>query len=1170
MRLDAALGFPSGHTYLGGDGSDFGYDITNDADGNLVVTGDTAVPGNPFGEFPTLDPAQATREGVIDAFLAKLDTNLDLIYSTFVAESTATSAIDSDSGRAVAVANGLAYVAGYRGPPNHSYLAIFDAASGLAVSSFTIDNCGTEAEKCEVSGPVQVATATVVLTGPLGGTALDIVGGPGLLDFGPPLQDPQDPNTYTLAVLYVDANPPQGALNIVEVQVELNGVPSSGLLEINLAPPAPTPTISFFNINNCKVEACVVLGPSATPLAQAVITLSVALPDPPDPSTALKVFDIGSSVHITFGPTVLIGGSTYNIDIFPAVALPTGSSETLLIQAEIDGSAFADIQTLSLTGPPPPLEISPCVSAACQVSAASVGAQIATATVALDGPLGSSDLTLTGGGFVTFGPRVPAGSNTFTFAVIYNPGTLIPPGVTETFVVNAVLDSVVFGTVTMSLAGIGAITSFDISPCVSAACQVSAASVGTQIATATVGLSGPLGSSDVLALTGGFGFVTPGPGVPAGPNTVTFAIIYDPLTLLPPGVPVSLPIDAELNSVGFGAVTISLIGADDGQNDPPEADLQAASPVECGDDIVLDASGSTDPNLPDDTLTFSWTGPGIAAIEDGQVVTVSGLGVGDHTFSVTVTDSEGATDSASVTVTVEDTTPPVTVASVAAANANGWYKTNVTFSLSASDSCSVIASITYTLSGAQTGGSTDPGASTTAVISAEGTTTITFFATDVEGNVEVAQTLTVKIDKTDPVVTPSRLPLGNVFGWNNTDVTASFVCTDALSGIDATFTFCDDQVIATEGLGQSATATATDLAGNTGSGTVGNINIDKTPPTIGADPDPDPNGAGWYNTVPVTVSFIAGDGLSGINTVTAPITFTSEGSGQVANGVATDKAGNSSTTSFVVNIDLTPPEFKNVFNEDTLTVDVLALDDLSGVTSDPIVPVCVPTRWGSAKASGKASGKARSKRPNAEECTYTVTDVAGNTTVLVENRKTTGSNASKKGSSKKGSGKNSSKGGGGEIQIQVVSIQYNGGDVIAFPPKADKKFKWSLNRDLTLKELEQKMELGRGRTKQQVTAHYSSKKGTTEINVHGGGGKLVGDGLRLLCMISNDGELEIVFDPAGLTPKNSVKPSSKKESKKESAKPSKKPSEKPSAKPSKKSSNGSSKGSKKSKGRGKG
>ncbi len=59
---------------------------------------------------------------------------------------------------------------------------------------------------------------------------------------------------------------------------------------------------------------------------------------------------------------------------------------------------------------------------------------------------------------------------------------------------------------------------------------------------------------------------------------------------------------------------------------------------------------------------------------------------------------------------------------------------------------------------------------------------------------------------------------------------------------------------------------------------------------------------------------------------------------------------------------------------------------------------------------------------------------------------------------------------------------------------------------------------------------------------------MVRDGLTLLCMISDDGELDTVFDPTGLTPKNSVKSSLKAESSKASKKPSEKPSKKGSGK----------------------
>ena len=314
--------------------------------------------------------------------------------------------------------------------------------------------------------------------------------------------------------------------------------------------------------------------------------------------------------------------------------------------------------------------------------------------------------------------------------------------------------------------------------------------------------------------------------------------------------------------------------------------------------------------------------------------------------------------------------------------------------------------------------------------------------------------------------------------------------------------------------------------------------VDTTPPGVGIIP---PAGFAEWNDGDVTLVFSASDSCTGIQSLTyeltgaestggaevpvaGPLTLSAEGTTTVT-VTAFDGGGNMSNATLVVKIDKTAPEAKNVFNPETLTVDVVVVDD----DGSPIVveAACVPASWGGgSEASAKS---AKSAKDNAELCTYTLTDAAGNVTVLVEKRKTEGSDVSSKGSAKS-SGKSSSKsgkGGGGNIQIEVVSVQYNDADVVVFPPKADKKFEWSLNSDGTLKELEQKMELGKGKTRQQVTAHYSSKKDETGFNVHGGDGKLVGPGVRVLCMVTIDGTLDIEFDPDGLSPKNSVKSSLK-------------------------------------------
>src|SRR5439155_26628311 len=105
---------------------------------------------------------------------------------------------------------------------------------------------------------------------------------------------------------------------------------------------------------------------------------------------------------------------------------------------------------------------------------------------------------------------------------------------------------------------------------------------------------------------------------------------------------------------------------------------------------------------------------------------------------------------------------------------------------------------------------------------------------------------------------------------------------------------------------QSASGTATDNAGNSTSTTVSGINIDKTAPTTSAAPTPSPNAAGWYKS-DVTVHFSCADTLSGIQSCAADATL-AEGNGQSSSGTATDKAGNSaSTTVSGINIDKTAP-----------------------------------------------------------------------------------------------------------------------------------------------------------------------------------------------------------------------------------------------------------------------
>jgi hypothetical protein len=108
-----------------------------------------------------------------------------------------------------------------------------------------------------------------------------------------------------------------------------------------------------------------------------------------------------------------------------------------------------------------------------------------------------------------------------------------------------------------------------------------------------------------------------------------------------------------------------------------------------------------------------------------------------------------------------DTTPPTTTAGAdPAPNASGWNSGDVTVTLAATDEAggSGVKQIAYALAGAQTGGATVAGAQTTVKVTAEGTTTLTYFATDQAGNVETTKTLVVRIDRSAPSVSCTADP----------------------------------------------------------------------------------------------------------------------------------------------------------------------------------------------------------------------------------------------------------------------------------------------------------------------------------------------------------------------------------------------------------------------------
>ena len=104
--------------------------------------------------------------------------------------------------------------------------------------------------------------------------------------------------------------------------------------------------------------------------------------------------------------------------------------------------------------------------------------------------------------------------------------------------------------------------------------------------------------------------------------------------------------------------------------------------------------------------------------------------------------------------------------------------------------------------------------------------------------------IVIALDKTPPSISGVRTPEANANGWNNTNVTVSFACSDSRSGIKS----CTGPTSFTANVsGQVVTGTALDFASNTSTTTV-TVNVDKNAPTISGAPAGTPNGAGWFNS----------------------------------------------------------------------------------------------------------------------------------------------------------------------------------------------------------------------------------------------------------------------------------------------------------------------------------
>ncbi len=323
-------------------------------------------------------------------------------------------------------------------------------------------------------------------------------------------------------------------------------------------------------------------------------------------------------------------------------------------------------------------------------------------------------------------------------------------------------------------------------------------------------------------------------------------------------------------------------------------------------------------------------------------------------LSATGTCTDNAGNSASNTQTgikIDKTGPTgVALTPTGTLGTNDWYTSNVTITTSGTETVST--PITCTGSQSQTTNTTG--------------TVFNGSCTNNAGLTTNAAPLTVKRDATAPIITYTGRTSPNGNGWNSTDVTVNWSCSDAVSGVVSPTV---SRTLTTEGLNQSATGTCTDNAGNTATDTQTGINIDKSGPTAVLTPTGTAGANGWF-VGDVTITASGTDSLSTPVTCTADQFQTTDTSGTDFNGSCANAAGlTTNAAPLTVKRDATAPTGINVsadrgpdangYYNHSFTATWTGTDTTSGVAS------CISTTYsGPDTTAGSLNGSCTDEAGN--------------------------------------------------------------------------------------------------------------------------------------------------------------------------------------------------------------
>lgn len=194
---------------------------------------------------------------------------------------------------------------------------------------------------------------------------------------------------------------------------------------------------------------------------------------------------------------------------------------------------------------------------------------------------------------------------------------------------------------------------------------------------------------------------------------------------------------------------------------PPVAVVAPVAPAECdGGGAVVTLDGSRSYDLDFEQLSFLWSAPGVTFDDPASPTPTARFPLG--TTQVTLTLRDGIFHSqASARVVVVDTIPPVTSAALSGTpGSNGWWRSAVEATLSATDRCGVDQTFAA-LDGRE------PAPRRNLTVAGDGRHEVRYYSTDLGGNLETPRLLPVDIDTTPPLVSIADPAPGALYLQNN-------------------------------------------------------------------------------------------------------------------------------------------------------------------------------------------------------------------------------------------------------------------------------------------------------------------------------------------------------------------------------------------------------------------